>query len=139
MFLALPFRLLDAAYGEGWIQFSIARGARADAPPLSRATSPSLLSSACIVVALAMGDLADDMNEVFSLQSSVFRAIDMLAERTDPERSAPDVMIPPWVLQQAEGIVFMWTYKVRVASRPNPLFSVRGDADSPTPLPLRRR
>jgi len=66
-----------------------------------------------------MGDLADDMNEVFSLQSSVFRAIDMLAERTDPERSAPDVMIPPWVLQQAEGIVFMWTYKVRVASRPN--------------------
>ena len=70
-----------------------------------------------------MGDLADDMNEVFSLQSSVFRAIDMLAERTDPERSAPDVMIPPWVLQQAEGIVFMWTYKVRVASRLNPLFS----------------
>ena len=89
-----------------------------------------------------MGDLADDMNEVFSLQSSVFRAIDMLAERTDPERSAPDVMIPPWVLQQAEGIVFMWTYKVRVASRPNPSFPfaetltlrrrcLSDDADSP--------
>ena len=59
-----------------------------------------------------MGDLADDINEVFSLQSSVYKAIEMVAERTDPDQSTEDVMIPPWVLQQAEGIVFMWTYKV---------------------------
>ena len=59
-----------------------------------------------------MGDLADDINGVFSLQSSVYKAIEMVAERTDPDQSTEDVMIPPWVLQQAEGIVFMWTYKV---------------------------
>ena len=41
----------------------------------------------------------------------------MLAERTDPERSSADVVIPPWVLEQAEGLVFLWTYKVcRVSS-----------------------
>jgi len=45
----------------------------------------------------------------------------MLAERTDPERSSADVMIPPWVLEQAEGLVFMWTYKVcRCRVSPSP-------------------
>ena len=27
---------------------------------------------------------------------------EMLKERTDPEKSSPDVLIPPWVIQQAE-------------------------------------
>mmetsp|Transcript_41649 Transcript_41649/g.66860 ORF Transcript_41649/g.66860 Transcript_41649/m.66860 type:complete len:252 (+) Transcript_41649:58-813(+) len=58
-----------------------------------------------------MGDIADDINEVFSLQSSIFKAIEMLQERTDAD-TLSDVVIPPWVIQQAEGLVFMWTYKV---------------------------
>ena len=58
-----------------------------------------------------MGDLADDINEVFSLQSSVFKAVETLEERTDPSRCAKDVLLPPDALRDAHGIAFLWTYK----------------------------
>ena len=61
-----------------------------------------------------MGDLADDINEVFSLQSSVFKAVETLEERTDPSRCAKDVLLPPDALRSAHGIAFLWTYKVGV-------------------------
>ena len=61
-----------------------------------------------------MGDLADDINEVFSLQSSVFKAIETLEERTDPSRCATDVLLPPDALKNAQGVAFLWTYKVGV-------------------------
>ena len=61
-----------------------------------------------------MGDLADDINEVFSLQSSVFKAVETLEERTDPSRCARDVLLPPDALRNAHGIAFLWTYKVGV-------------------------
>ena len=61
-----------------------------------------------------MGDLADDINEVFSLQSSVFKAVETLEERTDPSRCAKDVLLPPDALRDAHGIAFLWTYKVGV-------------------------
>ena len=61
-----------------------------------------------------MGDLADDINEVFSLQSSVFKAVETLEERTDPSRCARDVLLPPDALRSAHGIAFLWTYKVGV-------------------------
>jgi len=112
-----------------------------------------------------MGDIADDINEVFSLQSSVYKAIgephrssasnpagsrapdtpqrpcprvvtcisirensptsrvltlpflplalaEMMADRTDPDRTPPDVMIPADEIRNCQGLAFMWTYKV---------------------------
>jgi lipid-binding SYLF domain-containing protein len=37
---------------------------------------------------------------------------EMMADRTDPDRTPPDVMIPADEIRNCQGLAFMWTYKV---------------------------
>ncbi|KAG1658927.1 hypothetical protein FOA52_003097 [Chlamydomonas sp. UWO 241] len=52
--------------------------------------------------------------EQFSISSNIKESIELLKSHTDPKHADRDAAIPPWVLQKARGIAFLFTYKVGV-------------------------